>query len=226
MSIADNWVAVRKLIQEAEIKYQRPRGSVSLLAVTKSQSVGKIIEAIECGQIHFGENYLQEAIMKIKSLQQYSLNWHFIGRIQANKTRAIAENFSWVHSVSRYTIAKRLHQQRPDRLGPLNVCVQVNIDHDPQKQGASINELPELMSQLLSLKKLTLRGLMVIPSGENNFSKQRQVYRQLAVVQQFLVGQGFRLDTLSMGMSPDFEAAIAEGSTIVRLGTAIFGERR
>lgn len=225
-ALLSNLAAVNKKIRAAENKYHRADGSVRLLAVSKKQNIEKIKLAVEAGQTCFGESYLQEALSKINTLKNDSIEWHFIGGIQANKTRAIAENFAWAHGVSRYNIAERLHQQRPKHLPPLNVCIQINISEEPSKQGILVSELPELAGAIIQLDRLKLRGLMVIPAYTENFTEQRKIYRTVANIQRTLIAQGFELDTLSMGMSHDFEAAIAEGSTIVRIGTAIFGERQ
>jgi len=225
-ALLSSLAAVNKQIRAAEKKYNRPEHSVRLLAVSKKQSIEKITSVVEAGQTCFGENYLQEALSKINRLKNNSIEWHFIGGIQGNKTRAIAENFAWVHGVSRYNIAERLNQQRPEHLPPLNVCIQMNISEESTKQGVLVSELSELAGAIIQLSRLTLRGLMVIPAYTENFAEQRQIYRAVANAQRTLVAQGFELDTLSMGMSHDFEAAIAEGSTIVRIGTAIFGERQ
>lgn len=223
--LSSNLFAINKRIRAAEKKYHRAENSVRLLAVSKKQSIEKIKAVIAAGQTYFGENYLQEALSKIKALQDSSLEWHFIGGIQVNKTRAIAENFAWAHGVARTKIAERLNQQRPNHLPPLNVCIQINISDEANKQGVCVSELSELASAITQLEHLKLRGLMAIPAYVDDFSAQRKIYHAVAEAQNTLVEQGFDLDTLSMGMSHDFEAAIAEGSTIVRIGTALFGER-
>lgn len=225
-ALLSNLAALNKRIRAAERKYHRADHSVQLLAVSKKQSIEKIKSVVEAGYTCFGENYLQEALPKISLLKNNSIEWHFIGGIQTNKTRAIAENFAWAHGISRYNVAERLHQQRPEHLPPLNVCIQININKEPKKQGILISELSELAGAIIKLDRLKLRGLMVIPAYTESFAEQRQIYRAVANAQHELVTQGFELDTLSMGMSHDFEAAIAEGSTIVRIGTAIFGERQ
>lgn len=224
--LSSNLLNINKRIRVAEEKYHRSKGSVRLLAVSKKQSIEKIKTAIAAGQTWFGENYLQEALSKIAALDDDTLEWHFIGGIQANKTRAIAENFAWIHGLCRYKIAQRLNQQRPNNLPPLNVCIQVNVSEEVNKQGIAILDLAELMRAIVGLDRLKLRGLMTIPAYTDDFSQQRRIYRVIADAQRALIGQGFQLDTLSMGMSHDFEAAIAQGSTIIRIGTAIFGERQ
>ena len=211
-------------IHAAEEKYQRPRGSVTLLAVSKTWPLENILEAAAAGQCYFGENYVQESITKIDSCTQ-NIEWHFIGHLQSNKSREIATRFDWVHSVDRLKLAKRLSQQRPTNLAPLNICLQVNISNEPSKSGFLADEISEAAKQISLLPNLKLRGLMAIPARSDNFERQRATFRQVTAIQQQLIEQGIELDTLSMGMSGDMEAAIAEGATIVRVGTAIFGPR-
>jgi pyridoxal phosphate enzyme (YggS family) len=225
MTIVRQLEAVREQINRAECAYQRKPHSVTLLAASKSQSVEKIKIAIDAGQRVFGENYVQEALAKMKALQAYPLEWHFIGAIQANKTRDIAENFDWVHGVSRIAIAERLHKQRPHYLSRLNVCIQVNISEEKSKAGVSLAALPAIACVVAAFDRLQLRGLMTIPEPHHGFDQQRTVYEKLAEAQQALIANGLPLDTLSMGMSEDFVAAIAAGSTIVRVGSRIFGPR-
>ncbi len=211
-------------IHAAEDKYQRPRGSVKLLAVSKTWPLEDVLEAAAAGQSCFGENYVQESITKIDDCAE-KLEWHFIGHLQSNKSREIATCFDWVHSVDRFKLAKRLSEQRPTELPPLNICLQVNIDNEPSKSGFLASEIPEIAEQISQLPNLKLRGLMAIPAPSDNFEQQRATFRLVTTLQQQLVKQGMELDTLSMGMSGDMEAAIAEGATIVRVGTAIFGSR-
>jgi pyridoxal phosphate enzyme (YggS family) len=225
MSISQNLQHIRQQIHLLEQKYTRPPNSVTLLAVSKQQSVEKIQQVFAAGQRCFGENYLQEALTKINQLKALPIEWHFIGHIQANKTRAVAENFNWVHSVDSIKIAQRLDAQRPDNLPPLNVCIQVNISQESTKSGILLEQLAELAHRITSLENLTLRGLMVIPAVMTNLSEQAAIYKQVQAAQATLAAQSLKLDTLSMGMSDDFEAAIAAGSTLVRIGTAIFGAR-
>lgn len=209
-------------IHQAERDYQRSPGSVRLLAVTKGRDIQAISAAVEQGQHAFGENYLQEALEKIAALAPLVLEWHFIGTLQANKTRLVAENFAWVHSLSRFKIAERLNNQRPPNLPPLNVCLEVNVSNEPTKSGILVDYLDDLAKQIQSLPRLKLRGLMVIPELVATFAQQRLIYKHVYNLQQTLIQRGFNLDTLSMGMSNDFIAAIAEGSTMVRIGAAIF----
>lgn len=213
-------------IRGAEKTYHREPGSVKLLAVSKTHLAALIREAYQAGQQCFGESYLQEAIAKKQALEDLDLEWHFIGSVQSNKTKVIAENFSWLHSVNRLKIAERLNEQRPETLSPLNICIEVNISRESSKSGVIVDELADLISEVATLDRLHVRGLMAIPEITEDKTRQLATYQQVAEEQKKLIGKGFALDTLSMGMSNDFEAAIAAGSTIVRIGTAIFGERQ
>ena len=199
---------------------------MQLLAVSKRHSTELIRRAATSGLSHFGENYLQEALEKIRLLSDLSLQWHFIGPIQSNKTRGIAEHFDWVHSVDRERIGQRLDRQRPRTLPPLNVCVQVNLSEEPSKSGVELTETAALCQHLGEFKHLKLRGLMAIPKPLNGLNEQRACFRKLTALFKQLQQTHHHLDTLSMGMSNDFEAAIAEGSTLVRIGSAIFGPRQ
>jgi pyridoxal phosphate enzyme (YggS family) len=214
---------VRLQINQAEHIYNRKPGSVNLLAVSKTKPVEDIIAAYQAGQRHFGENYCQEALTKQKALGAYDITWHFIGPIQSNKTKALATHFDWVHSVDSLKVARRLSEQRPDYLGPLNVCLQVNISDESSKSGIALDSLQLLCEQVAELPGLRLRGVMAIPSPEEDFEKQRLPYSRLykAVAQL----NNPALDTFSFGMSGDLDAAIAEGATLVRVGTALFGAR-
>lgn len=215
---------IKKLIADYEQKYHRQNGSVQLLASSKGQSIEKMTDAYNAGQRSFGENYLQEALEKIAILPP-DIEWHFIGTLQSNKTRKIAEHFAWVQSIGDMHIAKRLNDQRPIHLPPLNICIEVNISHEETKSGVIINEVLPLATYCLTLPRLKVRGLMTIPAHQHHFDEQRQSFHQLYILFQSLRQQNIPLDTLSMGMSEDFEAAIAEGSTMVRIGRAVFGER-
>jgi len=228
-SIADNLGSVTRRIQKATLQAGRDAGSVSLLAVSKTRSAEELREAATAGQLAFGENYLQEALDKISELSDLAdIEWHFIGPIQSNKTRQIAAAFSWVHSVDRLKVARRLSEQRETGLPPLNICLQVNINNEQSKSGCRPEELPELVSEISQLPGLTLRGLMAIPDPDQSETGLRQSFRMLANALKELkrdFPEAGPLDTLSMGMSGDLETAIAEGSTCVRIGTAVFGER-
>jgi len=213
-------------ILDYEEEFNKNPHSVTLIAVSKTRSVAEIIDACQNGQTQFGENYLQEALEKIEQLKENRLIWHFIGPIQSNKTRAIAEKFDWVHSIDRLKIAQRLSDQRPDNIAPLQVLIQVNTNNEESKSGCNFAELEALASAIQALPRLNLRGLMAIPVNETDFEKQRLPFRRLHEAMQQLNKQGFELDTLSMGMSKDIRAAIAEGANMVRIGTSIFGERK
>ena len=217
--------AVLARIRAAEQRFQRPPGSVRLLAASKTQSPAAIAAIAAAGQTCFGENYVQEALDKMVELATLDLEWHFIGPIQSNKTRGIAEHFAWVHGVDRLKIAERLSAQRPDRLPPLNVCLQINIDREPTKHGLDESAVAEVARTVAALPRLRLRGLMAIPAPAADFAAQRRPLAQLRELWERLKAGGLALDTLSMGMTDDLEAAIAEGATLVRVGTALFGPR-
>ncbi len=224
--IDDKLAKVTARIHQAATAARRDPQTVQLIAVSKTQPAAAIAAAYASGQRRFGENYLQEALEKQIALQHLSeLEWHFIGPIQSNKTRPIAEHFSWVHSVDRLKIAQRLNEQRPVHLPPLNICVQVNIDDETTKSGVSLAELPALIAAFAPLVRLKLRGLMAIPAATDDPAQQRKAFAKLRSALQVLNLQGFGMDTLSMGMSGDLESAIAEGATFVRVGTDIFGAR-
>jgi pyridoxal phosphate enzyme (YggS family) len=228
-TIAENLQAIEATIATAATAAGRPRSAVRLLAVSKTFPPEAVLEAVGAGQRAFGENYLQEALDKMQAVAQAVpgslLEWHFIGPIQSNKTRPIATSFQWVHSVERLKIAQRLSEQRPPELGPLNVCLQVNISGEASKSGAAPEELPELARQVAVLPNLRLRGLMAIPELQSDPAGQRASFARLRTLAERLRRNGLELDTLSMGMSGDLTAAIAEGATIVRIGSAIFGAR-
>jgi pyridoxal phosphate enzyme (YggS family) len=224
-TIASNLQAVRDEIIVAADEAGRSAEEVCLLAVSKTFPADALRDAYQAGQTRFAESYVQEALDKIAELSGLAIEWHYIGPIQTNKTRAIAENFSWVHSVDRLKVAERLSVQRPAHMPPLQVCLQVNISQETSKSGAAPDEVDELARDISKLPNLTLRGLMAVPAPSDDFSSQRVPFARLRMLRDQLNLQGLRLDTLSMGMSHDFAAAIAEGATMVRIGTAIFGER-
>ncbi|WP_303901615.1 YggS family pyridoxal phosphate-dependent enzyme [Thiohalomonas denitrificans] len=217
--------AVRDRLRKAERRFGREEDAVALVAVSKTRPAEAIRACAEAGQRLFGESYLQEATDKVAALSGLNLQWHFIGPIQSNKTRPIAEHFQWVHSVDRFKIARRLSEQRPEGLPPLNICLQVNVGGETGKSGAGLDELPNLAQEVAALPNLHLRGLMCIPAPTENFEKQREPFHRLHEAKAALQRDGLDLDTLSMGMSHDLEAAVAEGATMVRIGTAIFGPR-
>ncbi|MFT3962674.1 YggS family pyridoxal phosphate-dependent enzyme [Propionivibrio sp.] len=224
-TISANLQAVHARIETAARACGRAPETVGLLAVSKTWPASSVREAAMAGQRAFGENYVQEGIDKIREVARPDLEWHFIGPLQGNKTRQVAETFDWVHSVDRLKIAERLAQQRPETLPPLQVCLQVNISGEDTKSGVAPQEAPALAQRIAQLPRLALRGLMAIPAPAADFAGQREPFRRLRQLFEQLVREGLALDTLSMGMSNDIEAAIAEGATLVRVGTAIFGER-
>ncbi|MFZ6676396.1 YggS family pyridoxal phosphate-dependent enzyme [Undibacterium sp. Tian12W] len=228
-SISDNLQAVSADIRAAALASGRDPQQLRLLAVSKTFPADAVIDAAAAGQHCFGENYLQEALEKMQEVQakkpQLQLEWHFIGPIQSNKTRPIAEHFAWVHSVDREKIAQRLSEQRPAGMPALNICLQVNISGEASKSGVLPEEAVALAQKIAVLPGLQLRGLMAVPEASDDEQVQRQAFRQLKQLSDSIQAAGIALDTLSMGMSSDMHAAIAEGSTMLRIGTAIFGNR-
>ena len=224
-SISERLQAIRTAIRQAESAAGRAPDSVQLLAVSKTKPATDIREAYAAGQRLFGENYVQEALGKMEELTDLALEWHFIGPIQSNKTRPIAEHFDWVHGIDRLKIAQRLNDARPDHLPPLNVCIEVNVSGEDSKEGVAPEEVASLAAAIVQLPRLRLRGLMTIPAPTHDPSLQQLPFRRMRELQGSLLAHGYPLDTLSMGMSEDYPAAIAEGATIVRVGTAIFGAR-
>ena len=221
-TIADHIGQVSQRIRAAADAVQRDASSIHLLAVSKTKPAQAVREAYAAGMLDFGENYLQEALGKQAQLTDLPLSWHFIGPIQSNKTRAIAENFAWVHSVDRLKIAQRLSEQRPADLPPLNICIQVNVSGEASKSGCTPADLPALANAISALPRLTLRGLMAIPEPTEDRTEQDAAFATVRDLQNSL---NLPLDTLSMGMSHDLESAIAQGATWVRIGTALFGAR-
>lgn len=229
-TIADNLQVIRGRIERAARSARRDLSEVTLLAVSKTHPVARIAEACAAGQAAFGENYVQEALEKMDALRTgphavLGLEWHMIGPLQSNKTRLAAERFDWVHTVSSEKIARRLSEQRPAAMAPLNVLIQVNVSGEASKAGVSANEVLSLSETLQSLKGLRLRGLMAIPQPSADTKLQRARFSQVKIIFEQMKGKGVSMDTLSMGMSDDMESAIAEGATMVRIGTAIFGAR-
>jgi len=224
-SVADSLNSVLDKIAEQTQTHGRAAGSVTLLAVSKTKPATLVREAADQGQIAFGENYIEEGIEKITALSDLSLTWHYIGHIQSNKTKPLATHYDWVQSVDRLKIAKRLAKHRPDNLPPLNICIQLNIDHEDTKSGCTPEDLHQLASWIDSAPNLTLRGLMAIPAPREELSAQREVFARLNQIFQQMQSEYSSVDTLSMGMSGDMPAAIAEGATMVRIGTAVFGAR-
>ncbi|MFG6668641.1 YggS family pyridoxal phosphate-dependent enzyme [Halomonas sp. HNIBRBA4712] len=228
IALSESLGKVQARLEHALDAAGRPAGSARLLAVSKTKPAAMVRKAHALGQRAFGENYLQEALDKQRELADLDgLEWHFIGPLQSNKTRAVAEHFAWLHSLERLKIARRLSEQRPEHLAPLNVCLQVNISREPSKAGVAPNEALELAREIAALPKLSLRGLMAIPAPATEFERQREPFAALKALLTELQAElpEAPLDTLSMGMSDDLEAAVQEGATIVRLGSAIFGAR-
>lgn len=224
-TIEQNIAKLQQRISVAEQKYQRHHDSVKLMAVSKTKPAALIRIAAAAGAYHIGENYLQEALDKIAELKDLKLCWHFIGPIQSNKTRPIAEHFDWVHGVDRLKIAQRLSEQRPSNLAPLNICLQLNVNDEASKSGIPLGEVEQLAAAVAQLPNIRLRGLMAIPKATDDEQEQRNNFAMVAKALSALQANLPELDTLSMGMSGDMEAAIAEGSTMVRIGTDIFGAR-
>ncbi|HEX5636949.1 MAG TPA: YggS family pyridoxal phosphate-dependent enzyme [Gammaproteobacteria bacterium] len=224
-TISENIRQIQLRLDSHVLQYHRQRNELRLLAVSKGHDAAALRQAYACGLREFGESYVQEAITKIQALSDLAITWHFIGAIQSNKTRDIALHFDWVHSIDRLKIAQRLSEQRPADKPPLQVCLQINISNEASKSGIALGELQKLATAVAKLPGLQLRGLMALPQASEDLNEQRQAFHQMHLAFRQLRSLGFMLDTLSMGMSGDMEAAIAEGSTLLRIGTAIFGER-
>ena len=223
--VTENLALIKDLLATAAIEAKRDPNTVKLLAVSKKQPLERIHAAAALGQRDFGENIVQEALEKIRATAETGLTWHFIGHLQSNKTRVVAEYFDWVHTIDKPKIARRLSDQRPAELGPLNVCLQVNVDAESSKSGVRVDKLSELARACADLPGLRLRGLMCLPAIREGFAAQREPFAKLRHMAEALRQEGHPMDTLSMGMSADYRAAIFEGATIVRIGTALFGQR-
>ena len=223
--VTENFRKIQDLLAKAAVEAGRSADRIQLLAVSKKKPVEVILEAAEAGQRDFGENFVQEGVAKIKAAGRDDLVWHFIGHLQSNKTRDVAEHFQWVHTVDRLKIARRLSDQRPRDAADLNVCLEVNVDAEESKSGVAPDEVAELARAIADLPRLRLRGLMCLPAIRNDFDEQCKPFRALRELLESLNEDGMRLDTLSMGMSADYAAAIHEGTTMVRIGTALFGAR-
>jgi pyridoxal phosphate enzyme (YggS family) len=221
--ISEQLKKIQAQIRQAEKAYNRMADSVNLLAVSKTKPASAIANAYQAGQRHFGENYVQEALLKQHCLGAFDITWHFIGPIQSNKTKILATKFDWVHSVDDIKIAQRLSAQRPEYLPPLNICIQVNISDEESKSGVKLHELPNLIASVSTLPNILLRGVMAIPAPQSNFASQREPYKKLVCVTRALNSP--LLSEFSFGMSEDLEAAISEGATWVRIGSALFGAR-
>lgn len=225
-TIAQRSQAIMSQVENATVTAGRPTGSVTIIGVSKTHQAPLLREAYSVGLRDFGESYLQEALDKMQQLADLDITWHFIGPIQSNKTRPIAESFRWVHGIDRLKTAQRLSDSRPHHLPALNVCLQVNISEEASKAGCTPDELPALAQEVSALPNLRLRGLMAIPEPTTDIARQRQNFNKLAQLLESLNQKGLTMDVLSMGMSDDFVSAIMEGSTLVRIGTAIFGQRQ
>ena len=224
-SIAQSLENIRTRVTVLERRYERTPGDVRVLAVSKTKPPEAVLAAADAGQREFGENHVQDALTKLDAVQRRDLVWHFIGPLQSNKTRVVAARFHWVHSIDRAKIARRLNEQRPQGLPPLEVCIQVNVSGEISKSGVEPHQVEELAYAILGLPRLRLRGLMALPRACDSLEEQRRPFATLRGIQEVLIAGGLALDTLSMGMTNDMEAAIAEGATIIRIGTAIFGAR-
>jgi len=226
IGVTENLAIISDLLVKAALDAGRDPAGVRLLAVSKKQPLERILEAADAGQRDFGENFVQEGVDKIEATSGRDLTWHFIGHLQTNKTRTVAENFDWVHTIDKLKTARRLSAQRPDHRGPLDVCLQVNVDEETTKSGVPADAVPELAMAVAELPRLRLRGLMCLPAMRDGFDEQRKPFAIVRHLADTLRDQGIETDTLSMGMTADFRAAIFEGTTIVRIGTALFGERK
>lgn len=225
IGVTENLSLLSDLLQRAACDAGRDPASVRLLAVSKKQPLDKIREAAAAGQRDFGENFVQEGVEKIEALANPDLTWHFIGHLQSNKTRVVAEYFDWVHTIDKLKTARRLSDQRPEGCEPLNICLQVNVDEEASKSGVVAAELPDLAAACAELPNVRLRGLMCLPAIRDEFEEQRKPFAALRRMAEELRHAGIDTDTLSMGMSADYRAAVFEGATLVRIGTALFGER-
>ena len=223
--VTENFRKIQDLLAKAAVDAGRSGEEIRLLAVSKKKPAEAVLEAYAAGQRDFGENFVQEGLEKIAQVDRDDVSWHFIGHLQSNKTKAVAQHFQWVHTIDRLKVARRLSAQRPHHAADLNVCIEVNIDAEDNKSGASIAEVPDLATAIAELPRLRLRGLMCLPAVREDFAGQREPFARLRVLLESLNDAGMQLDTLSMGMTADYAAAIQEGATIVRIGTALFGAR-
>ena len=225
IGVTENFRKIQDLLAKAAVDAGRSADQIRLLAVSKKKPADAVLEAYAAGQRDFGENFVQEGLGKIAAVDRADATWHFIGDLQSNKTKAVAQQFNWVHTIDRLKIARRLSAQRPHHAADLNVCIEVNIDNEANKSGVAAAEVADLAAVISNLPRLRLRGLMCLPAIRDNFEEQRQPFARLRALMESLNESGLQLDTLSMGMSADYAAAIQEGATIVRIGTAIFGAR-
>jgi len=224
--IKKNILEIKKNISKISLDLNRAIDSVTLMAVSKKQSTENIREAYRAGQKDFGENYLQESISKIHELHDLEIIWHYIGSIQSNKSKLIAENYDWVHSIDKISTLKKINKYRDGFSRKINICIQVNIDAEETKSGIYMNEVEDFIKECNSMKQVNIRGLMAIPKYQSNSDLKNKAFKKIKRLFDDLIKKGYKLDTLSIGMSSDYEEAIESGSTIVRIGTAIFGERK
>ena len=226
IDIKNNIIKIKKNILDLELILNREKNSVILMAVSKMQDSEKIREAYSSGQKNFGENYLQESLGKISELSDLDIIWHYIGKIQSNKSKLIAENYDWIHSVDKISTLKKISDHRKDSQDKINVCIQVNLDNEETKSGIAIEKVESFINEAANFDGINLRGLMAIPMYEKEYELQYTTFMKIKILFDSLVNKGYKLDTLSIGMSSDYSAAVAAGSTIVRIGTSIFGERK
>ena len=226
IDIKNNIIKIKKNILDLELILNREKNSVILMAVSKMQDSEKIREAYSSGQKNFGENYLQESLGKISELSDLDIIWHYIGKIQSNKSKLIAENYDWIHSVDKISTLKKISDHRKDSQDKINVCIQVNLDNEETKSGINIEKVESFINEAANFDGINLRGLMAIPMYEKEYELQYTTFMKIKILFDSLVNKGYKLDTLSIGMSSDYSAAVAAGSTIVRIGTSIFGERK
>ena len=224
--IKNNIIKIKQNILDLELILNREKNSVILMAVSKMQDSEKIREAYSSGQKNFGENYLQESLGKISELSDLDITWHYIGKIQSNKSKLIAENYDWIHSVDKISTLKKISDHRKDSQDKINVCIQVNLDNEETKSGIAIEKVESFINEAANFDGINLRGLMAIPMYEKEYELQYATFMKIKILFDSLVNKGYKLDTLSIGMSSDYSAAVAAGSTIVRIGTSIFGERK
>ena len=226
IDIKNNIIKIKKNILDLELILNREKNSVILMAVSKMQDSEKIREAYSSGQKNFGENYLQESLGKISELSDLDIIWHYIGKIQSNKSKLIAENYDWIHSVDKISTLKKISDYRKDFKDKINICIQVNLDNEETKSGINIEKVESFINEAANFDGINLRGLMAIPMYEKEYELQYTTFMKIKILFDSLVNKGYKLDTLSIGMSSDYSAAVAAGSTIVRIGTSIFGERK
>ena len=226
INIKKNIIKIKESILNLELKLNREKNSVNLMAVSKMQNTTKIREAFNSGQKDFGENYLQESLGKISELSDLDITWHYIGKIQSNKSKLIAENYDWVHSIDKISTLKKISAHRKNSKDNINVCIQINIDNEEAKSGINLNDVEKFIKEAIDIDGVNVRGLMAVPMYQKEYDSQYKTFMRIKNLFDSLVNKGYKLDTLSIGMSSDYSAAIAAGSTIVRIGTSIFGERK